>query len=208
MADQNLDAVDPEAFSDLVLYRMILQRWQSASLLPIDQLLLTIAQDLFNDPADLAVASKLAGVLRGMADKHPDWGLPELSKELVAVARNERKFLGFSDEETGLTGFDPDKFPGQVVVMTIHKAKGLEWDRVYLVSVNNYDFPSGLPYDQYISEKWFLKDRANLEAEAVGQLKALLRQDANTGRDGSRTPAVPLIALQEFWEAASHAAQP
>ena len=25
--------------------------------------------------------------------------------------------------------------------MTVHKAKGLEWDRVHLMSVNNYDYP-------------------------------------------------------------------
>ena len=59
----------------------------------------------------------------------------------------------------------------------MHKAKGLEWDRVYLLSVNNYDFPSGMPYDQYISEKWFLRGRINLEAEALAQLKIALSHD-------------------------------
>jgi len=55
----------------------------------------------------------------------------------------------------------------------MHKAKGLEWDRVYLMSVNNYDFPSNQPNDRFISEKWFIRGSLNLEAEALAQLNAL-----------------------------------
>lgn len=55
----------------------------------------------------------------------------------------------------------------------MHKAKGLEWDRVYMMSVNNYDFPSNMPNDRFISEKWFVRSGLNLEAEALEQLKVL-----------------------------------
>ncbi|NIO70600.1 MAG: UvrD-helicase domain-containing protein [Anaerolineae bacterium] len=159
----------------LVEFRELVRRWQGATLLPIDQLILTLAQDLFQEPADLAVAHKLAVVLRQASESHPDWRLPELTQELAVVARNERRFLGFSDDDTG---FDPERHKGKVVVATIHKAKGLEWDRVYLMSVNNYDFPSALPHDEFISERWFVRDRLNLEAEALAQLEALFPQDA------------------------------
>ena len=108
----------------------------------------------------------------------------------------------------------------------------------YLMSVNNYNFPSAQPHDQFISEKWFVRDRLNLEAEALTQLDALRSPDKvyeegtatrearleyaserlrllyvgitrakkelimtwNTGRRGDQQPAVPLIALQTFWE--------
>jgi DNA helicase-2/ATP-dependent DNA helicase PcrA len=60
-----------------------------------------------------------------------------------------------------------------VVVATVHKAKGLEWDRVYLISVNNYDFPSAQADDKYISEPWFIRSNLNLEAEALAQLRAI-----------------------------------
>jgi DNA helicase-2/ATP-dependent DNA helicase PcrA len=72
------------------------------------------------------------------------------------------------------SGFDPDRHRGRVVVTTMHKAKGLEWDRVYMMSVNNYDFPSYQPGDRYISEKWFVRGELNLEAEALAQLEATM----------------------------------
>ncbi|MCS6843827.1 MAG: ATP-dependent helicase [Caldilineales bacterium] len=160
--------LDEAAREDLAQFRDLVQRWHGATLLPVDQLVLTLAQDLFTAPSDLALAYKLAGLLRQAADAHPDWRLPQLADELRQIARNERRFLGFSEDDLG---FDPDRYKGKVVVGTVHKAKGLEWDRVYLMSVNAYDFPAGEPSDQYISERWFLRGRLNLEAEALAQIR-------------------------------------
>jgi DNA helicase-2/ATP-dependent DNA helicase PcrA len=168
LAETALESQDETGYAQLVQFRSLIRRWQAATLLPVDQVILTLAQDLFTDPVGLAVAHKLAGVLRQTSSEHADWRLPELSEELAAVARNERRFLGFSDEETG---FDPDQYKGQVVVATMHKAKGLEWDRVYLMSVNEYDFPSALGYEKYISERWFVRNELNLDAEALDQLR-------------------------------------
>ena len=108
-------------------------------------------------------------VLQQVAEDHRDWRLPELASELAVIAKNERRFIGFSSDDSG---FDPERHKGKVVVTTMHKAKGLEWERVYLMSVNNYDFPSNQPNDVYISEKWFIRGNLNLEAEALAQLDA------------------------------------
>jgi DNA helicase-2/ATP-dependent DNA helicase PcrA len=173
---QGLDlAIKDEWLSnELDQFRRIVHRWQGAALLPVDQLILSLAQDLFVDPPDLAISHKLGILVRQARDMHDDWRLPEFTEELAVIARNERRFLGFSEDDTG---FDPQKHKGEIVVSTMHKAKGLEWDRVYLMSVNNYDFPSGQPYDNYISEPWFLRDHLNLEAEALAQLKVGLSPD-------------------------------
>ncbi len=165
-----LPDADPSYEEQLRGFRAVMRRWQRAATLPIDQLLITIGQDLFEKPGELALAHKLAGALRLAAAEHPTWRLPELIEELATIARNERKFLGFSDDDTG---FNPDAYKGKVVVATVHKAKGLEWDRVYLTSVNTYDFPAALPGDSFISEKWFIRDRFNLQAEALAQLDSL-----------------------------------
>jgi DNA helicase II / ATP-dependent DNA helicase PcrA len=164
-----LDEAD-EVIAELTEFRVNVQRWLNAVTLPIDQLVLTLAQDVFSEVSDLALAHKLALVLRQTVDDHNDWRLPELTSELTVIAKNERRFIGFSDDDSG---FDPEKHRGKVVVTTMHKAKGLEWDRVYLMSVNNYDFPSNEPNDRFISEKWFVRGSLNLEAEALAQLTAL-----------------------------------
>ncbi len=160
-----------EVIQELREFRVAINRWLNAVTLPIDQLILTLAQELFTEAADLALAHKLALVLRQTANDHVDWRLPELTAELGVIARNERRFIGFSSDDSG---FNPEAHKGKVVVTTMHKAKGLEWDRVYMLSVNNYDFPSLQPYDRYISEKWFVRNSLNLEAEALAQLKASL----------------------------------
>jgi len=195
LEDLYLAEEHPEVLEELAQFRQMLQRWQGAALLPVDQLVLTLAQDLFNQPADLAVSHKLAILLRRAAASHSDWRLPEMTEELAMIARNERRFLGFSDDDTG---FDPERYKGKAVIATIHKAKGLEWDRVYLMSVNNYDFPSGQPNDRYFSEKWFIRDRLDLEAEALAQLGMALSQDESAWvEEGAATQQARLDTVNE-----------
>ncbi len=171
----SLDVAEQQAWylAELQQFRHLVHRWQGAVMLPIDQLTLSLAQDLFHEPADLAVAHKMAILLRQARDANREWRLPDFTGELAVIAKNERRFIGFSDDDTG---FDPQKYKGQVVIATMHKSKGLEWDRVYIMSVNNYDFPSGQEYDRYISESWFIRDKLNLEAEALAQLKIIEKQ--------------------------------
>jgi DNA helicase-2/ATP-dependent DNA helicase PcrA len=80
----------------------------------------------------------------------------------------------------------------------MHKAKGLEWDRVYLMSINNYDFPSASPGDAYISEKWFIRDKLNIEAEALAQLQAIFSSDEyNWYQEGKPTEKARLDYARE-----------
>ncbi len=236
LVESGLEQADPTAYESLLQFRELIRRWQAAILLPVDQILLTLSQDLLTESSELALAYKLATWLRRASQVNPTWRLPELTEELAAIARNARRFLGFNEADTG---FDPNLHRGQVIVATIHKAKGLEWERVYLMSVNNYDFPSGNEYDEYIAERFFVRDHLNLEAEALAQLETALASDEyhwyaegeatrqarldyvrerlrllyvgitrarreliitwNTGRKGNLQPALPLVALQNYW---------
>lgn len=172
--DLSADGTDQKIIVILENFQQLVRRWHQAVLLPIDQLILTISQDLFSEPSRLALSYKIALMLERSAQSHPDWSLAQFVEELEQIVKNERRLIGFSEEDTG---FDPDQYKGKVVIATIHKAKGLEWDRVYMLSANNYDFPSAQEYDQYIGEKYFVRGRLNLEAEALAALKAVLAGD-------------------------------
>ena len=149
--------------------------WQRSILLPIDEMIITIGSEIFHNPSDLALSHKIATVLKRSLDYYPEWQLPDFCKELDAITKNQYRMYGFSEEDIG---FDPDIHKGKILVSTIHKAKGLEWDRVYLMSVNNYSFPSASEIDSYFSEKWFVRDQRNLEAETLERLSSLVNNVA------------------------------
>ncbi len=189
---------DPFWTDGLSAFRRQAQEWLEAGVLPVDQLILTVAQDLFRPPdnadrskeqedrtqaraqADLALAHKIAVVMRGIADNNPDYRLPELAEELKAIAMNQRRFLGFDETALGYKAT-----PGVVTVATMHAAKGLEWERVYLMAVNNYSFPAAQPGDSYIAEKWFVRDELNLQAEARRQASLLMEGRAEDYEEGA-----------------------
>jgi DNA helicase II / ATP-dependent DNA helicase PcrA len=203
---------DEALFEALVKFRRLVCHWQEAAArLPIDQLILTLAQDLLlgwqlddeegeniadeNEQSGMALAHKLAVLLDQMAQMHPDWRLPDMVNELETIARSQRSFLGFSD---GDQGFDPLKHKGKVVIATMHKAKGLEWQRVYILSANNYTFPSGEKGDSYIAERWYLRDALNLEAEALSQFEALFNMsEYNHYEPGLASKAARLEYIRE-----------
>ena len=177
-----LAADDDRLYGHLQAFRVRVGGWLRAAQLPIDQLILTVAGELFTDASDIATAYMVALHLTRLSETHPQMRLPEFAAELYDIATNRRKFAGLADDESQ---FNPDKHKGKVTVTTIHKAKGLEWDRVYLTSVNNYDFPSADPNDSFIAEKWYIRDKLNLSAEALAQLRALYRDE--TYHEGSAT---------------------
>ncbi len=176
--EEKLPPEDP-LYDQLIEFRERVSIWLRAAELPIDQLILTIAGDIFRHVSDIATAHMVALYLARLGESHPLMRLPEFAVELYEIASNKRRFTGLGDDEGQ---FDPDAHKGKVTVTTLHKAKGLEWDRVYLISVNNYDFPSAEPNDSYIGEKWFIRDDLDLSVEALAQLIAL--RDGSEYREG------------------------
>jgi DNA helicase-2/ATP-dependent DNA helicase PcrA len=186
---------DDLARDQLLDFRRLARRWQEAVMLPIDQLILTLAGDLFSGSgatgtaADLAIAHSLALYLARQAETSPHWRLPEFTAELKLIAQNKRRVIDISEEAFG---YDPEQTRGKVTVATMHSAKGLEWDRVYLMSLNNYDFPSAEAGDAFIGEKWFTRDQFNLSAEALAQLKAMSEEPPRDYVEGAASQTARL----------------
>jgi DNA helicase-2/ATP-dependent DNA helicase PcrA len=164
------DELNPGSLGMLKDFRAIVQRWHAAMILPLDQLVLVIAQDLVLEKSELAIIHKLSGFIKSLLENNPHWSEMDVMDELIGISKNYRGFATFSQEEGSL---DPDNYRGKVMVATVHKSKGLEWDKVFLSSANNFDYPSGDASEVYTSERWFIVDRRNLEAELFYDLDSL-----------------------------------
>ena len=160
--------VAPEDMEEIGGLAAYLRRWLRAKALPVDQLLMTVAQDILQD-VDLARAQKLASYLRRAADQNIDWRLPELARELEQIARGRGKVL---DDEEDV--FEPR--PGVITLTTMHRAKGLEWDLVYLTGVDGDWFPHTL-------EDSFRGEHESFGSDPAEEARAALLAAIGAGED-------------------------
>ncbi len=159
----------------LMRFRGLLRRWLDARFLPYDQLVLLIAQDLFTNPDDLCTASLLGGLLARTARLNPTMNLDSAAAEIKKAVKEGSLSFGMGSD----TQFNPNSYPGKIVVTTFHKSKGLEWDQVYLTSCNNFDFPNGSPqeYSRHSAVPGYVREKLNLQAEALQALKTVAFPD-------------------------------
>lgn len=169
---QNLEdeELNQNSLEMLKSFRQVMHRWHAAMILPMDQLVLVVAQDLVLENSEIAIIHKLSGFIKSLLENNPHWTDIDVLDELIGISKNNRGFATFSQKEDG---FDPDNYKGKVIVATAHKSKGLEWDKVFLSSANNYDYPGGESNESYTSEKWFITNQRNLEAELLYDLESL-----------------------------------
>lgn len=151
-------SLSPEEEALLGRFAALVSRWLRASELPVDQMLLAIGQDLFGerdeDLGALAICHTLALKMRTLAQIHPEMRLLEYAGELEAIAQNRRTL-----QELALPDAAYLTKPGVIVVTTMHKAKGLEWDAVYLMCVDSLEFPATVD-DPSRDEPYYMPGRA------------------------------------------------
>lgn len=154
--------------------------------MPVDELVMTLAQQRFDQPGELAIAHRIAVHMRRLHDANPEWRLPHLADELYTIAAGELRLPGLDEQELG---FEPA--PGEITLTTLHKAKGLEWDLVYIVSVTPFNFP-GTPDEVVIG---YHEGLGNPVEEADAQLRGLMgHADEQSLRSASESAKLELIA--------------
>ena len=185
--EEQKENISEEIYFCLTQFRDQLQRWHRLVLLPIGEMLTALAQTIFDEPEKLAMTQLFGEILKDRSQYHLGVEkriatLDELQRELVVIAKDQRRLKSI---EADKAGFDPEDHKGEVVVATMHGAKGLEWDRVYMVSLNDYDFPSAMEGDRFRAERWYIRNSLSLDAEAIALLNAYI--DGKEYEEGEAT---------------------
>ena len=164
------------------------RHWFDALVLPVDSLILVIADDLFRSDADLSIAYQVSGYSRTLLDSNPSWRLPELVAQLERVAAGSARIMGVGPADSG---YEPQ--PGRITLTTQHRAKGLEWDTVFVAGIDGSWIPGHLDA-HFMGVHDFLG--GDPTAEAAAQLRLLMEGDAGLlpGLSATDTTHVEVIA--------------
>jgi DNA helicase-2/ATP-dependent DNA helicase PcrA len=155
------------------------QGWLEASMeLPPDELVLFLAERIELTGKKLALAQNLALEFGRLLKENPAWRLDQLTAELPEIRDRIRQF---AETLTEMEGFEAK--PDQVTLSTLHKAKGMEWDTVFIGSLTSSHFQHDND-DYFMGEKFYLNEEIkNPKASARAELEFILNEKKERNAD-------------------------
>lgn len=161
--------------------------------LPVYQLITFLAMALQYDQTDLATADKLADRISQMAGSST---MPNILAALNEIVSSE-SFEAVEVTENA-TADSPYTRSDQLTIITMHKAKGLDWDFVFIPFLHDHLIPGSL---RVLPQAQFLGNFTLAEV-ARAQIRANLHQQVMPGMQSDQQAVLPDVAVA--WERAGH----
>ena len=115
---------------------------------------------------ELSIVDYVANFANIMSSEDLNFTLEDLAYELL---RDKKSFNYFASLVYDSKGYEPQN--GCVTITNCHKAKGLEWDFVFIPHMNSSDYPGRLS-DKFGGEIYYLKNEyKNIETMLKAQLQ-------------------------------------
>ncbi len=154
---------DSPSWQSLGRLLRILAGWLRAGRSPWSEVLNVIVQSLYRKPEELFVGRYVIDQLEQVLGSLPEVDWQEIAQEFQVILDYRLNNL-----PSEIFAFNPE--PGSITVATLHRAKGLEWDQVFIPQVSAYEFPA--QYGERRLGLAFLED-VDMQAEALAQLRQL-----------------------------------
>lgn len=168
-----LETIDKNIFKDFIDKLRIVKNILNHLNMPLQELILYIGCEFKLKNEDKAIIQYVASYIRYRNIKNNSMTLDEISQELLDIRSSV--FTHICNVIYDIRGYEP--VPGKVTVTTYHKSKGLEWDCVFLLYLNNYIYPYSIK-GRFRSEHYYFKDEfKNLIAIGRAEVQKLLQND-------------------------------
>ncbi len=167
----------------------LLKNWLKASqALPPDELVLMLAEDVELAGEELALAQNIALHFKSELNKRPGIKLAELLEDFNQFTD---QYQQFAKKIADRKGFNPEA--GMITISTLHQAKGLEWDTVFITGLTAENFPASFT-DSFRSEYYYLKDKAS---NPVALARASLEEYLNKKEKGDPLKEAKIDIISE-----------
>lgn len=138
-----------------------------------EKVLVYISQNFNFNPHEIEIIENISLNLKSIFKFNPKWTYSDLAFELKQVENNKFNYFNWNTNKK-------NKEKEQISISTYHKSKGREWDIVFLLGLNENNFPV-FTHKEQIGEAFYINDNVkNIDFFVTNSIKKYLETNSLT----------------------------